>query len=99
MGDAETVAGKIVYVNEVLGGLSRITFQVRVSALPQLKMLRSMEVPRVTPMVRKRAIARASSTYLSNHLRVLSILVSAEDDLPHETSCKIRTRRVVGRSR
>jgi len=55
IGDAETIAEKILYVNEVLGGLSRITFQMGVSALPQEKMLRSIELlgTRVAPIVRK----------------------------------------------
>ena len=55
IGDAETVVGKILYVNEVLGGLSRITFQMGVSALPHEKMLRSIELlgARVAPTVRK----------------------------------------------
>jgi probable LLM family oxidoreductase len=55
IGDAETVAQKILYVNEVLGGLSRITFQMGVSALPHRKMLRSIELlgTRVAPMLRK----------------------------------------------
>ncbi len=55
IGDAEKVAEKIVYVNEVLGGLSRITFQMGVSALPHQKMLRSIELlgTRVAPIVRK----------------------------------------------
>jgi len=55
IGDAEKVAEKILYVNEVLGGLSRITFQMGVSALPHQKMLRSIELlgTRVAPIVRK----------------------------------------------
>jgi probable LLM family oxidoreductase len=55
IGDAEKVAEKILYVNEVLGGLSRITFQMGVSALPHQKMLRSIELlgTRVAPKVRK----------------------------------------------
>jgi probable LLM family oxidoreductase len=54
IGDAETVAEKILYVNEVLGGLSRITFQMGVSTLPHQKMLRAIEIlgTRVAPMVR-----------------------------------------------
>jgi hypothetical protein len=53
--DAETVTQKIMYVNEVLGGLSRITFQMGVSALPHQKVLRSIELlgARVAPIVRK----------------------------------------------
>src|SRR6202162_3708342 len=55
IGDPDTVATKILYVNEVLGGLSRITFQMGVSALPHEKMLRSIELlgTRVAPIVRK----------------------------------------------
>src|ERR1700692_311659 len=44
IGDAETIAEKILYVNEVLGGLSRITFQMGVSTLPHQKMLRAIEI-------------------------------------------------------
>jgi probable LLM family oxidoreductase len=55
IGDPETVAEKVMYVDEVLGGLSRITFQMGVSALPHEKMLRSIELlgTRVAPMVRE----------------------------------------------
>jgi probable LLM family oxidoreductase len=55
IGDAETVSKKILYVNEVLGGLSRITFQMGVSTLPHRKMLRAIEIlgTRVAPIVRK----------------------------------------------
>ena len=54
VGDADTVAEKILYVNEVLGGLSRVTFQMGVSALPHQKMLRSIELlgTRVAAVVR-----------------------------------------------
>ena len=62
IGDAEKVAEKIMYVNEVLGGLSRITFQMGVSALPHEKMLRSIELlgTRVAPIVRKELTAVSS---------------------------------------
>jgi probable LLM family oxidoreductase len=62
IGDAETIAEKILYVNEVLGGLSRITFQMGVSALPHQKMLRSIELlaTRVAPIVRKELTAVSS---------------------------------------
>jgi len=51
-----------MYVNEVLGGLSRITFQMGVSALLHEKMLRSIELlgTRVAPIVRKEFSAVAS---------------------------------------
>ena len=62
IGDAETIAQKILYVNEVLGGLARITFQMGVSALPHPKMLRSIELlgTRVAPLVRKKLAAVTS---------------------------------------
>src|SRR5580704_15073666 len=44
IGDAETVAKKILYVNEVLGGISRVTFQMGVSTLPHQKMLHAIEI-------------------------------------------------------
>ena len=44
IGDARTVAKKILYVNEALGGISRITFQMGVSTLPHQKMLRAIEI-------------------------------------------------------
>jgi probable LLM family oxidoreductase len=55
IGDAQTVAKKILYVNEVLGGLSRVTFQMGVSTLPHQKMLRAIEIlgKEVAPLVRK----------------------------------------------
>ena len=55
IGDAETVAKKILYVNEALGGISRITFQMGVSTLPHQKMLRAIEIlgTRVVPILRR----------------------------------------------
>ena len=54
-GDVETIAEKMLYVNKVLGGLSRITFQMGVSALPHEKMLKSIELlgTRVASILRK----------------------------------------------
>jgi len=59
IGDAETVTEKILYVNEVLGGISRLTFQMGVSTLPHRKMLRAIEIlgTRVAPSVRKELVA------------------------------------------
>ena len=59
IGDAETVAEKILYVNEALGGISRITFQMGVSTLPHQKMLRAIEIlgTRVAPIVRRELAA------------------------------------------
>src|SRR6202051_3438441 len=54
IGDAETIAKKILYVNEVLGGISRVTFQMGVSTLPHQTMLRAIEIlgTRVVPILR-----------------------------------------------
>src|SRR5882672_11111926 len=59
IGDAETVSEKIRYVDEVLGGISRLTFQMGVSTLPHPKMLRAIEIlgTRVAPLVRKELAA------------------------------------------
>jgi probable LLM family oxidoreductase len=44
IGDAQTVAEKILHYNQVLGGLSRITFQMSVAAMAHDKMARSIEI-------------------------------------------------------
>ena len=63
IGDAETVTKKILYVNEALGGISRLTFQMGVSTLPHPKMLRAIEIlgSQVAPAVRT-ALATAAAT-------------------------------------
>jgi probable LLM family oxidoreductase len=55
IGDAETVAEKILHVNKSLGGISRITFQMSVAAMPHAKMARSIEIlgRDVAPIVSK----------------------------------------------
>jgi alkanesulfonate monooxygenase SsuD/methylene tetrahydromethanopterin reductase-like flavin-dependent oxidoreductase (luciferase family) len=54
VGDPETVAEKILRVNESLGGISRLTFQMSVAALPHAKLMRAIELlgTRVGPLVR-----------------------------------------------
>ena len=54
VGDPETVVEKILHVNEALGGISRLSFQMSVAALPHPKMLRAIELlgTEVAPMVR-----------------------------------------------
>jgi alkanesulfonate monooxygenase SsuD/methylene tetrahydromethanopterin reductase-like flavin-dependent oxidoreductase (luciferase family) len=55
VGDPEKVAEKILRVNESLGGISRLTFQMSVAALPHSKLMRAIELigTRVAPFVRK----------------------------------------------
>jgi probable LLM family oxidoreductase len=61
VGDPETVVEKVVQVNHALGGISRLSFQMSVAALPHAKMLRAIELlgTQVAPRVR---VALASST-------------------------------------
>jgi probable LLM family oxidoreductase len=55
IGDVDSVAKKILYVNQALGGVARITFQMGVSTLPHQKMLRAIELlgTGVAPAVQK----------------------------------------------
>jgi len=55
VGEPEAVAEKILKVNESLGGLVRLNFQMTVAALSHAKMMRAIELlgSRVAPMVRK----------------------------------------------
>jgi len=55
MGDVETVVDKILYLNQVLGGISRISFQMTNVLLTHLKMLHAIELlgTRVAPRVRQ----------------------------------------------
>jgi probable LLM family oxidoreductase len=61
IGDAETVATKILYQNEELGGISRVTFQMGVSTLPHAKMMRAIEIlgSQVAPLIRAELAATA----------------------------------------
>jgi alkanesulfonate monooxygenase SsuD/methylene tetrahydromethanopterin reductase-like flavin-dependent oxidoreductase (luciferase family) len=53
--DAETVVEKILRMNEALGGVSRISFQMIVAALQHTKLMHAIELlgTRVAPLVRK----------------------------------------------
>jgi probable LLM family oxidoreductase len=55
IGDPETVARKIIYVNQVLGGISRINMQMSPGTLPHAKALHAIELlgKQVAPLVRK----------------------------------------------
>ena len=57
IGDAETLAKKILYVNEALGGISRVTLQMGISTLPHYKMMHAIEIlgNELAPMVREKA--------------------------------------------
>ena len=55
VGDPETVADKIRFFDDVLGGISRLSFQMSVAALPHEKVLKSIELlgTKVIPLLRK----------------------------------------------
>jgi probable LLM family oxidoreductase len=55
IGDAPTVAEKILHVHESLGGISRITFQMSVATMAHAKVARSIEIlgTDVSPIVAK----------------------------------------------
>jgi probable LLM family oxidoreductase len=71
VGDPETVAEKILRVNESLGGISRITFQMSVAALPHAKMLRAIELlgTRVASLVRTALASEPAAPLLANSHR------------------------------
>jgi probable LLM family oxidoreductase len=64
IGDAETVAEKILYVNEALGGISRMTFQMSVSTIAHRKLMRAIEIlgTQVVPILRRKLMPIASSS-------------------------------------
>ncbi len=55
IGDPDEVVEKIVRHSKALGGISRITFQMNAASLPQVKMMRAIELlgTRVAPALRK----------------------------------------------
>jgi probable LLM family oxidoreductase len=63
VGEPETVAEKILRVNESLGEISRLTFQMSVADLPHAKLMRAIELlgTRVAPLVRT-ALASETTT-------------------------------------
>lgn len=60
IGDAETVAAKMLSVSEALGGLARISLQMTNVMLPHDKMLHGIELlgTRVVPLVRATAVTQ-----------------------------------------
>jgi probable LLM family oxidoreductase len=56
VGDAEDVVEKIVRYSEVLGGISRLSFQMNAASLPHAKLMRAIEAigTRVVPALRER---------------------------------------------
>ncbi|HEV3393661.1 MAG TPA: LLM class flavin-dependent oxidoreductase [Chthoniobacterales bacterium] len=69
VGDPETVAEKILRVNESLGGISRLTFQMSVADLPHAKLMRAIELlgTRVAPLVRAELASETTTAPLPMH--------------------------------
>jgi probable LLM family oxidoreductase len=63
VGGPEAIAEKILSINEVLGGISRISIQLTPGTLPHAKVMHAVELlgARVAPMVRKEAAVSAAS--------------------------------------
>ncbi len=59
IGDAGTVAGKILAMSDALGGVSRVTLQMSVAGLSHARTLRAIEIlgSQVAPIVREKSIA------------------------------------------
>jgi probable LLM family oxidoreductase len=61
VGDMEEVVEKIVRYSEVLGGISRLTFQMNAASLPHAKLMQAIEAigTRVVPALRERLAAES----------------------------------------
>jgi probable LLM family oxidoreductase len=61
VGDPDAIAEKILYENEVLGGISRVTILLTPGTLPHNKVMHAIELlgTRVAPMVQKEVLATA----------------------------------------
>jgi probable LLM family oxidoreductase len=63
IGDAETVAEKILTINHDLGGISRLTFQMSIATLSHAKLMHAIEIlgTQVAPTVRASLVPSAVS--------------------------------------
>ena len=59
IGSPETVAGKIAYVDEALGGVARLNFQMSAATLTHAELMSATELlgTAVAPLVRQRVNA------------------------------------------
>ncbi len=63
IGSAETIAEKILYIHEALGGIVRLSFQMNVAALPLASRLRAIEIlgTQVAPQVRNETASSSAA--------------------------------------
>ena len=73
LGDAKTVAEKLLYLNEALGGVSRVTFQMSVATLDHAKVVHAIEMlgGQVAPLVSKALGTLPRLCRCGNSLRAL----------------------------
>src|SRR4029077_1606096 len=59
VGDARTVGDKILSVNEALGGIERLSFQMSIASLPHAKRMHAIELlgGKVAPTIRNESSA------------------------------------------
>jgi probable LLM family oxidoreductase len=64
VGNAETVAEKLLRIDHDLGGISRVTFQMSVATLPHAKLMRAIEIlgTQVSPIVQKHLAPTPATT-------------------------------------
>lgn len=69
IGDPESVVEKILQENQLLGGLSRIQFQMSIANLPHAKMLQAIEQlgTKVAPIIRKELAGPVSTPGTAPH--------------------------------
>jgi probable LLM family oxidoreductase len=79
VGDPETVAEKILGVNESLGGMSRLTVQMSVADLPHARLMHAIELlgARVAPLVRTALASEKTSAFSSPVPRISSWCTAA----------------------
>jgi probable LLM family oxidoreductase len=70
VGDPESIAEKILYENEVLGGISRMTILLNGGVIPHQKAMHAIELlgTRVAPMVRKELASPVESKSLDSRI-------------------------------
>ena len=64
IGSPDEVVDKILHHNEALGGIARLSFQINVASLPQIKMMRAIDAigARVVPALHQEDVDRSRGT-------------------------------------
>jgi probable LLM family oxidoreductase len=69
VGNVEEAIEKVIHYNDVLGGISRLSFQMNAASLPHGKLMRAIEAigTRVAPAVRKRLAEEVGPVHIQAH--------------------------------